>query len=68
MKPRTLWIIRAALTVQFLGVLAVPLLVAAAESPRGTEVAEWFRPASPERSAAVSIIDQAWELLSANAR
>jgi hypothetical protein len=34
MKTGSLWIIRLALTVQFLGVLSVPVLVAVAESPR----------------------------------
>ena len=37
MKPASIWIIRLALTVQFLGVLAVPAIIAAAESPRGDE-------------------------------
>jgi hypothetical protein len=42
MKPLTLWIIRAALTVQFLGVLSVPALLASSESPRAMWVAEWL--------------------------
>ena len=53
MKPRSLWIIRIALTVQFLGVLAVPALVATADSPRGLWMAEWLRPHSIERSIGV---------------
>ena len=53
MKTRSLWIIRIALTVQFLGVLAVPALVAAAESPRGLWMAEWLRPHSVDRSIGV---------------
>jgi hypothetical protein len=53
MKTATLWIIRVALAVQFLGVLAVPALVAAAESPRGTWMAEWLRPHSIERTIGV---------------
>ena len=44
MKTASLWIIRVALAVQFLGVLAVPALVAAAESLRGRWMAEWLRP------------------------
>lgn len=44
MKTTTLWVIRLALTVQFLGVLAVPSLVAASESPRGMWMAEWLNP------------------------
>ena len=31
MKPASVWIIRVALAVQFLGVLAVPVIVVAAE-------------------------------------
>ena len=46
MKTGSLWIIRLALTVQFLGVLSVPVLVGVAESPRGTWMAEWLRPHS----------------------
>jgi hypothetical protein len=41
MKTTSLWIIRLALTVQFVGVLAVPSLVAAADSPRAMWMAEW---------------------------
>lgn len=44
MNSASLLIIRLALTVQFLGVLAVPSLLAAAESPRGTWMAEWLNP------------------------
>ena len=44
MKTGSLWIIRLALTVQFAGVLAVPAIVAASESPRGTWLAEWLNP------------------------
>ncbi len=53
MKTGSLWIIRVALTVQFLGVLAVPALVAAAESPRALWMAEWLRPHSIERTIGV---------------
>ena len=53
MKTASLWIIRVALAVQFAGVLAVPALVAAAESPRGTWMAEWLRPHSIERTIGV---------------
>lgn len=42
MKTTTLWIIRLALTVQFIGVLAVPSLLAAADSPRAMWMAEWL--------------------------
>jgi hypothetical protein len=50
MKPSSLWIIRVALTVQFLGVIAVPAIVFASESPRALWMAEWLRPHSIERS------------------
>ena len=53
MKTGSLWIIRVALTVQFLGVLAVPALVASADSPRGMWIAEWLRPHSIERTIGV---------------
>ena len=53
MKSASLWIIRVALTVQFVGVLAVPAIVAAGESPRGTWMAEWLRPHSIERTIGV---------------
>jgi hypothetical protein len=53
MKNSSLWIIRLALTVQFLGVLAVPAIVFAAESPRALWMAEWLRPHSIERSIGV---------------
>ena len=48
MKPSSLWIIRVALTVQLIGVLAVPAAVAAAESPRAMWMAEWIN-ATAER-------------------
>jgi hypothetical protein len=44
MKTSSLWIIRLALAVQFVGVLAVPSLVAATDSPRAMWMAEWLRP------------------------
>jgi hypothetical protein len=53
MRTTTLWIIRLALMVQFIGVLAVPALMAAAESPRGMWLAEWMRPQSIERAIGV---------------
>ena len=53
MKSSSLWIIRLALTVQFLGVLAVPAIVFAQESPRALWMAEWLRPHSIERSIGV---------------
>ena len=53
MKPATFWIIRLALTVQFLCVLSVPVLVAATESPRATWMAEWVREHSIERTIGV---------------
>lgn len=53
MRTASLWIIRLALTVQFLGVLAVPTLLAAAESPRGMWMAEWIRPQTVERTLGV---------------
>ena len=51
MKTSTLWIIRIALTVQFMGVLAVPALVASAEAPRATWMAEWLQASPAENSA-----------------
>jgi len=53
MKKSSLWIIRMALSVQFLGVLAVPTIVLAADSPRALWMAEWLRPHSIERSIGV---------------
>jgi hypothetical protein len=53
MKSGTLWIIRVALTVQFLCVLSVPTLVAAAESPRALWLSEWIRPHAIERTIGV---------------
>jgi hypothetical protein len=53
MKTGSLWIIRVALTVQFLGVLSVPAIVIAAESPRALWMAEWLRPHSIERTIGV---------------
>lgn len=50
MKPLTLWIIRVALTAQFLGVLAVPVLLASTDSPRAKWLAEWVRPQAAERT------------------
>ena len=48
MRTSSLWIIRVALTVQLIGVLAVPAAVAAAESPRAMWMAEWIN-ATAER-------------------
>lgn len=53
MKTTTLWIIRVALLVQFLGVLAVPSLLAANEAPRGMWMADWHRPQITERTIGV---------------
>ena len=53
MKTSSLWIIRVALTVQFLGVLAVPAIVFGAESTRAMWMAEWLRPQSIERNIGV---------------
>ena len=53
MKTPSLWIIKVALAVPFVGVLAVPAFVAAADSPRGIWMAEWLRPHSIERSIGV---------------
>lgn len=50
MRTTSLLIIRLALAVQFICILAVPSLVAAAESPRGMWLAEWIRPHAPERT------------------
>ena len=53
MKTTTLWIIRIALTVQFLGVLAVPAALEAAETPRAMWMADWQRPQAAERTIGV---------------
>lgn len=53
MKTTTLWIIRIALTVQFLGVLAVPVALEAAETPRAMWMADWQRPQVAERTIGV---------------
>jgi hypothetical protein len=53
MKTTTLWIIRLALIVQFIGVLAVPSLIAAAEAPRAMWMAEWLRSDAIERAIGV---------------
>jgi hypothetical protein len=53
MKTSSLWIIRVALTVQLIGVLAVPAAVAAAESPRAMWMAEWLRSRAVERTIGV---------------
>ena len=53
MKTSSLWIIRVALTVQLIGVLAVPAAVAAAESPRAIWMAEWLRSRAVERTIGV---------------
>ena len=53
MKTASFWIIRVALTVQFAAVLAVPSLLAAADSPRGMWMAEWLRPQTVERTIGV---------------
>jgi hypothetical protein len=61
MKTTSLWIIRAALTVQFLCVLAVPVLVAqdnAPSLPRAIWIAEWVRPAVAERTIGVLKLQQ----------
>jgi hypothetical protein len=49
-KNTSLWIIKLALTVQFLGVLAVPALIASNDSPRAMWMAEWLRPNSEDLS------------------
>ena len=53
MKTSSLWIIRVALIVQLIGVLAVPAAVAAAESPRAMWMAEWLRSRAVERTIGV---------------
>jgi hypothetical protein len=53
MKTSSLWIIRVALTVQLIGVLAVPAALAAAESPRAMWMAEWLRSRAVERTIGV---------------
>lgn len=80
MKTTSLWIIRLALAVQFVCVLAVPSLVAANESPRGLWMAEWLRPQATERTIGIlrvqdgklSFVEQIgqvdWELDLANVK
>jgi hypothetical protein len=53
MKTSSLWIIRVALTVQLIGVLAVPVALAAAQSPRAMWMAEWLRSRAVERTIGV---------------
>src|SRR5690349_24663455 len=53
MRTASLWIIRVALAVQFIGVLLVPALMASNDAPRGTWLAEWIRPHSGERTIGV---------------
>jgi hypothetical protein len=53
MRAVTIWTIRIALTVQFLGVLAVPALVASNDAPRAMWMAEWMRPDVSERAIGV---------------
>ena len=53
MRAVSLWVIRVALTVQFVGVLAVPAIVAASESPRAMWISEWLRPRTVERTIGV---------------
>lgn len=50
MRPVSLRIIRLALAVQFICILAVPSLIAAAESPRGVWLAECLRPQAADLS------------------
>ena len=51
MKPVSSWIIRLALTVQFLAVLSVPVILAADDDgPRATWLVEWVRPYAFERT------------------
>jgi hypothetical protein len=47
MKKTSLRIIKLALTVQFLGVLAVPALLASNDSPRAMWMAEWLNASDP---------------------
>jgi hypothetical protein len=47
MKNTSLWIIKLALTVQFLGVLAIPALLASNDSPRAMWMAEWLNSSDP---------------------
>ena len=54
MRTTTLWIIRLALMVQFIGVLAVPALLAQAEAPRGMWLAEWRNP--PQAAGGLSAV------------
>jgi hypothetical protein len=59
MKTMSFRVIQIALMVQFLSVLAVPCPVAAAESPRGTWMAEWVRPAATARTIGVLTLREA---------
>ena len=75
MKQSSILVIKLALLVQFFALLAVPVLVAADEEPRGMWMAEWLRPDSGEertigvlrlRDGKVSFVEQVgqvdWEL------
>ena len=53
MQTASMWIVRIALAVQFMGILAVVPLQAADEQPRGMWMAEWVRPDTPERAIGV---------------
>lgn len=53
MKTASLWIVRAALAVQLVCVLAVPVAYAADDQPRAMWMAEWVRPDTPERAIGV---------------
>lgn len=53
MKNASMWIVRIALVMQFMGILAVVSLQAADEQPRAMWMAEWVRPDTPERTIGV---------------
>lgn len=56
MKTASLWIIRVALTVQFLGVLAVPTLVAGTGAPRAMWMAEWMNPIQESNGRTIGVL------------
>jgi hypothetical protein len=56
MRTLSLWIIRVALIVQFLAVVAVPGLFAAKEASRASWMAEWLRPDLADRAIGVLVL------------
>ena len=53
MQRASMWIVRIALAMQFMGILAVVPLQAAEEQPRAMWMAEWIRPDTDDRAIGV---------------